>query len=756
MDPKQNQKPLTIKSLTRTPIGSVFVNDLKDIFSALLCKLNLKDLPPLKKPSIIKLPIISKKKYPYCFTIKNAIEVMENLSIDIKHGSTLTKISYETKPKFAFELIQIFFSSKLLHCPDDKTMDKLNSSCSQNFLLQPTPKGVAILHWFCQRVGISQMMNCNLPDILNSKFNSMELITFERDSRSDLIIHNEYWDKLLFLQIMGSKLNIWSTNSPPDEIKLLGDYFNKEDSNNGVKNMLNPSLALTNEDTFFEYLRNRQNELIEKESKLNSLSNNDSNNNNNNKNQQQQQSSPNSNKYNQIKANNKNHEISPFYHKFFTNPDSDSHVQYYTSKNGLRFFKSKSIFVNNKKVQIDNCFSGKAIVQYLMDCTDLMYQIEAIKVASFFLKYELIKSISNSNEFKPSKDSIYILTEKGLDLVKWDNHIKMKISPSENVGQSDSELIKNLEESELESESQSESESEDEEDEFGIPKQIDFSKIDQNSVGLSLNQILQDPGLKYLLRQFMITNLCVENLNAYDDIIEFQRRMNVLKKLLSLKDKAKEKYLKRAEVQELIQDEIDSKKILITFRAAIKRLSEVSLIKVYNIYAIYLSDNAPNELNIDSNLKSSVQKLITDEANMNLIQSSTSLLFKDSDLIDLKQSSFPIGGGKWKNKINEEDDGDVFINPTIREIPKNDEINNSKLQQPPVLTLNLRNNHFKKNSPSPTDIVLGPTLKFLNDVNVHYDQIKSKAVKMMETDSLNKFLISKEFNVLKVSLPNNK
>lgn len=740
MDPQHPSKPLIIKSLTRTPIESVSVLDIKDIFSALICKLNLIDDSHVKKQSIMKLTLLSKKKYPYSFTVKRAIEVLRDLSIDIKHGSTLTKISYETKPKFAFELLQLFFSSKLVHCPDDKTLDTLGSSSSS--LLQPTPKGVAILHWFCQRIGISQMMDFNLPDILKSNFNSMELITFERDSRSDSIIHNEYSDKLIFLQIMGPKMNIWSNHSPPDDIKRLGDYFNNNNSADGVKNIINPSLALTNEDAFFEYLRNRQHELVEKEA---NASSDTKINQQQNQHQKQLQNTADPNKSN---FNNEN-EVSPFYHKFFTNPDSDSHIQYYTSNIGLRFFKSKSLIVDGKNIQINNCFSGKAIVQYLMDCTDLMYHKEGIKVASFFFKHELIEcpSSPNSIEFKSSKDTIYKLTQKGLDLVKWGNQATQTKEKMSIFIKSNSNFNSPIKEP-----TSSEGSDEGSDDEFGMPKPIDFSKLEHLSEELSLNQILKDPGLKYLLRQFMITNVCDENLNAYDDIIEFQRRMNILKKLLSLKDKAKEKYLKRAEVQELIQDKLDSKKILVTFRAAIKRLSEISLIKVYNIYAMYLSDNAPNELNIDFNLRSSVHKLITNESNMNLIQSSTSLLFSDFDLGNPKYPQSPIIGptGGWTRRINEEENikRDV-TSQTITETSGSDSFTDGSAG----LTLKLKNTQFKEGSPSPTDIVLGPTLMFLDDVNVYYDEIKIKVVKMMETDSLSKFLNSDQFNELKVSLP---
>lgn len=703
------QKSLTIKSLTRTPVGSVFVHDLKDVLAALLCKLELTDEVSAKKPSIFSL--ISKKHYPYTFTLKRAIEVMGDLSLNIKHGVTLTKISYETKPKIAMELMHIFFSAKMFHCPEDKTMETLRS-VSQSVVLQPTPKGVAVLNWFCQRIGISQSTNMGLPEILGSNFNSMELITFERDPRSDIIIHNEYWDKLLFLQVMGPKMNIWSTTAPADEIKLLGISFFNLATNDAGCSFVNPSLAFSNEEGFFEYLRNRQ---AEHDMKMQTEREKAA------KSSQSQLKSP------------KTANRSPFYHKFFTNPDSDSHVQYYTSKNGVRFFKTKSAVVDGKRVEIPCCFSGKAIVQYLMDCTDLMYPKEAIKMASFFLTYNLIENACSTveTEFIPTKSALYRLTTKGMELTKWNDPLatspRMSFDP-----------LSSCQSSEQDFESESDSL---QDNELHVPIQSNHTQSNEDYSDLTLKDILKDPGLKFLFRHFMVANLCVENINAYDDIVEFQRRIAVLEKLLTLKDKAKEKYMRRTNVMELIQEDCNNNKVLVTFRAAIKRLCEMSLVKVYNIYAMYLSDNAPSELNMDSNIKATIQRLITNEANMNLIQSS-SLSFNDTEAVSPKYPSLTNSSGV-SQRLGKEDNAPS----TIREVP-------IKPTSSSVLTLDLKRKNTDNSSPSPTDIVLGPTLMFLDEVNTYYEQIKVQTVIMMEKDSLSKFLSSQEFNALNVHLPN--
>lgn len=673
----------------------------------------------------------------------------------------------------------------MLHCPEDKTMDRLDNNAPSSTLLQPTPKAVAILHAFCERIGINQMVDFELPEILQSSFNSMELIYFERDSRLDSIIHNEYWDKLLFLQVMGSQMNVWSSSSSPEHIKNLGECFSEKNTNpqngnqNGIPNIINPSLALTNEDEFFQYLRKRELELLEREKNSSAPKVNSN-------------VETNSTKKELTKKNNKQilqHEVSPFYHKFFTNPDSDCHIQYYTSKNGLRFFKAKTYTDDDNKIQTCyRCFSGKALVQYLMDCTDLMYLGEAIKVSKCFLKYQLIEPLnSQSVDFKNTKESLYVVSDKGLGLLKWkyaktaetsnvtiNNKFSSSVdkglfrngkgSASSGTGTGVESLISTITRSTIESYSDDGINGESDEvdsdldvsgdNPLAFPKPIDFSKKALSSSStlsnLSLIQVLHDPGLKYLLRQFLIANVCVENLNAYDDIVEFQRRIKVLKKLLSLKDKAKRKYIRRKEVQELISHDDcpkdNSKKVLITFRAAIKRLSESSLIKVYNIYAMFLSENAPNELNIDSKLRKDVQKLITNESTIRLIQSSTTLLFEDSPFKPKQQYSSPSyeSSGRW-SAINKNK------KPILREVPDPSvsESPSNRPSTPPTLKLNLKIPTMKIiNTPSPTDVVLGPTLNFLDEVNFCFDQIKDKTFKMMETDSLGKFLSSKAFKDL--------
>lgn len=697
MTGRNNLKPpFTVKSLTRTPLGSIYVNDLKDIFSTLLFQLDLSYKEP--KKSIFSLV---KKDHNFSFTVSNAIEILGKLNLEINYGSTVTRISYEIKPKFAMELLQIFFHSKMLHCPDDKTMSKLTSKM---IILQPTPKGVAILHSFCLKFGIYQVENIKLPKILNSNFNTMELITFERHSRTDSIIHNVYSDKILFLQVMGRKMNIWSALNGPDSIDGLGNYFNKfEDKSNFLfSDCLNSSLEPS---SFFAYLKQRQAEAqhlqkqndieIKKEKIWNPL---------------------------------KQDEITPFYHRFYTNPDSDSHVQYYTSNCGLRFFFKRIIKVNGKEKSVYHCFSGKAIVQFLMDCTDIIYYNKAVKVASVFLKLGLIENQTEpAGEFIDSKSHIYNLTNKGYELLQWPKKIVENIIDP--LAKSKSITI----------ESSSEN--------FEVNSCEDFNcKAAKN---ISLFSTLHDPGLKYLFRQFLTTNLCSENLNAYDDITDFQRKMSVLKKLLRFKNKAK-RDIQNSELMELIND-ISSSSItdnkIVTIRMAIKKLSEKCLMSGYNIYALYLSDNAPNGLNIDFKLKEGIKELVSSKFDLMMMPLDSKEL--EHSLVE-DRKGFPDCSARQE------------VNDNIDNVPLKNSLNSSltttikEAEKYPNTTPTLQLQNYKNlalSISSPTTISLGPSLKVLIKMETFYDEVKINVGRMMESDSLDKFLNSDIFNNIPIALP---
>lgn len=717
---------ISLKSLNRTPSGNIYHHDLKNIFAVLLFCLDLKN--DVKKSSSI-LKFNFKKTFSYTFTVEKAIQVMANLSINLNYNMTSTVLSYEINEIFAFDLLQIFYSAKLLHCPEDKTCKKITS---KKMTLQPSPKGVAILYQFCLKRGISNLQDVKIPEILFSNFNSMQLMEFERHIRTDNIIYNEHSDKLLFARLMGPSMNIWSSKNGPDQIPNLSSTlslkpkFNNQqvfgaDKSNESNDIQNNTL--TDSAAFLEYLRKRQNDVASEEN-LNVSDGDESNN------------SP------SISVTNNFNDVSPFYHRFFTNPDSDSHIQYYVSNKGVRFFKQKIVSIKGNEVIVNNCFSGKALVQCIFDCTDLMYYKDALKIANNFFKWGLIENKSynfeSDKQFMPNRDALYVLTGAGNQAVKW--FVNANISPASCTSKNAS---------------------------FDSPSSASMS-INKNK--LTLAAILADPGLKYLLRTFMIENMCVENLNLFDEIIEFQKKVKILKKMVSLKDKEKSKYLEEIKNDKVFEITIQQQKSnalnykRLTIYTAMNKLTEYCLSKLYTIFAMYLSEDAPNEVNIDSKLRFQVQNYIQSEG-----------IFNGSDInisdirmkmnIQNDRTIEPLELEESEASIKEDDDvkvedrnGALVVDKQIdtNEDDKSSEksistqIEDKKFNKPVKShkNLGLKLKHLRDvdvPEVSPTDIFFGPKLKFLDDMGVYYEEIKRKVYRMMERDSYGKFLESDLF-----------
>ena len=112
---------------------------------------------------------------------------------------------------------------------------------------------------------------------------------------------------------------------------------------------------------------------------------------------------------------------SPFHHRYFTNPESDAHSQYYVSSVGVRLLKDKIVLVGpNKSVTVDYCISGKAIYQWILDCTDIINPNHAHEIARLLVKHNLIKPVSFSSSLSFSRDAFYQLSTLGLALSLWD------------------------------------------------------------------------------------------------------------------------------------------------------------------------------------------------------------------------------------------------------------------------------------------------------------------------------------------------
>lgn len=426
-----------------------------------------------------------KRHFPFCFTLDEAVEKMTQLNHKFNLSSTSITLSYTIKHHLALDLLQKFMDAKLIHSPADRTEDTMKPA----IFLQPTPKGVALLQTFCEKQGMKLESH---PPILYSSLSTMRLFHFERSATTDTIVYSSHLVSLLFTKFIGDKPNVWSAFDQPELISIPR------------KRQSSTDFGFCSSDIYAEE------ESIESDHPL-------------------------------VQA-------SPFAHRFFTNPDSDSLMQYYTSSKGVRMCYRKPF----EEFTTEYCFTGKAALQWLMDCTDVMYVHEGGQICDLLLKSELVVAITASPSlspkvgFKTTRDSFYTLSEKGWHLIKGVTSSKDGEEATSDIS-SDETVIKKL----------------------------------------RLHDVLKDPGMLHLFRAHLESEFCSENLFVYSEISTLLDQMGVLEGFLASES---------SDVRE--RDLI------------IQKLSDECLSKAYSIYSTFLTVGAPKELNINHDLKQEISKVM--------------------------------------------------------------------------------------------------------------------------------------------------
>lgn len=536
-----------LKNFNKTPSGKIYEHELKDIYAMTIICMELKE----QRGTKIKFNPLN-KTYPFSFHIGEALETMKHLNVKIELSKTTTTISYSIKAELGSALLKKFFGAKLLHSPADRT--RFNPK--HNVLLQPTPKGVAIVQDFYKKIGGKRE---NLPPILLSCLNSMELFKFDRDPISDKILYSDYFLQLVFVKLMGEYPNTWSPDNKPD---TLPQVENKLDFNEGYDFSLLGFDRATNLQSIYPGCEGINSWDTSADSSTSSF------------NEDEKKT---------------NDTISPIYHRYFTNPESDSHIQYYVSNSGVRFHKNK-VFSDSKSgdVMFKLCISGKAICQWLCDCTDIISNDHAIEIADLLLLAKLIRPItlypSNANHkrFQADRNSFYILTKSGLDITHWSG-----VNSSNESYDVRSEYSNVLNFNEFSSE--------------GVESFInskDFNNPNESKVPIiSLKDNLQDPGMRYLFKKHLENEFCSENLEAYLQLKQFEKKITILSKLLRLKKKSKTENIKKLSFQ-------------------IVQAANTSLALAYHIYFTYLSSDSPFPLNINYNLKERIAAVMVNKSSV--------------------------------------------------------------------------------------------------------------------------------------------
>lgn len=679
---------LTATNFNRTPDNLIFTDDLKKIYSILIICLKLEEK---SKSSQKKLLNVLNKSYPYTFSTREAIEEMSDLKLYMDINSTIVHISYSLSADQAYDLLCTFMDAKLLHTPADRTRDEPKD----NVLLQPTPKGIAILQRFVIQMGIKEK-----PPILMSAFNSMQLFFFERSSVNDAIIHSEYFIQLLFIKMMGTRPNIWSPTNSSEKLPTLAALAEQPDS------------TFTFENTSLDFTCT---ECKDGSSGLGSVPE---------------------------KILKDTERESPFAHRFFTNPDSDSHVQYYVSDSGLRLPKARTFGKDN--IVIKHFFSTKSLWQWLMDCTDLMYPRETVSIVALFYKAGLIvpillpPSLNACGKFIISKMAYYTLSKSAWDIIQWNAEgkgLSAKTLKSQFLDQTENKTDFITTEKyilDLDEKSQNQFESDTE-----IPQ-----KIEQKLV-IDLNYILKDPGLRYLFRTHLEKEFCVENFDVYLEIKKFSKKMTILKNIINSKNATEKRNIEKHRLSFLSQKVLE-----IMNSTIIKKINECLAI-AYHIFSTYITTGAPFELNINHELRTSITNIMINPESFSL------RTFNKKDLNPFEENVIHPYTSYESLQINETyksiSSKSLFSrlapkkSPTLIQATKTTlselEKKSNDFSQRTILDFN---NHFQIPSTSSPEILVN-SLRTLKELYILFEVVGKHMYRLMKIDSVPKFLNSEMY-----------
>ncbi|KUI68886.1 Developmental regulator flbA [Cytospora mali] len=230
--------------------------------------------------------------------------------------------------------------------------------------------------------------------------------------------------------------------------------------------------------------------------------------------------------------------------------DSDSVTDYRDGLTGVKMAAERKVGGKTYK----NTFTGKAVTDWLMDCSTTVDRRETFDLASLFVEYELMESIQPdraymgqypaSHQFQPTKHAIYQLTAKGQDLV---NGALTRGRASE--GESSGNIRP------------------------GIARDSNTQRLDK---------ILTDPALRLLFRENLRETHCEENLSFYIDVDEFVRSCK--------------QAIRQAQ-----------KNPTSTSMDGIKEI----MAQAYGIYNAFLAPGSPCELNIDHQLRNNLATRMT-------------------------------------------------------------------------------------------------------------------------------------------------
>ncbi|KAK7427437.1 hypothetical protein QQZ08_006043 [Neonectria magnoliae] len=254
--------------------------------------------------------------------------------------------------------------------------------------------------------------------------------------------------------------------------------------------------------------------------------------------------------------------------------DSDSLHDYRDGLTGVKMAAERK--VNGKSYR--DTFTGKATVDWLMDCSTIVDRRETIEIATLFVEFDLMEVVAQDraymsqnpgcNVFQPTKYALYQLSQRGKDLI---NGTGSRGRASESEGGAASQRN-------------------------GITRDSNTQRLDK---------ILTDPALRLLFRENLRDTHCEENLSFYQDVDEFVHSC---------------KAVTRAAQKNPSTTSMDGVKEIMA--------------QAYGIYNAFLAPGSPCELNIDHQLRNNLATRMTKAVGQDVAMIDTLLevtsLFEDA------------------------------------------------------------------------------------------------------------------------------
>lgn len=297
---------------------------------------------------------LGSRRVSYGFTTSQALQALGNMAMKVTTTNISTTLSYKINADVGRELLARCFDAHLVYCPGDRTLATVPSDSS---MMQPTAKGVAVVARFVAKLGVAPE---KWPLIITLNYNSLALISFQRNPIDDTILLSPKLIQLIFSWMMGPQPNVWDPFNPPDPISIQLAHGN-------YPGLPQERLHLMPQST--------------------------------------------------SSSSNSKAEVLPYHHRYYTNPELDLLSQYYSSAAGLRLIKhvGKVIRCFSGKgicqwlmdcTDLDSPRQAVVIASHMMN----MGLIQAVLESPLRLA---------EGQFTPHRSCYYSVSERGLAALRW-------------------------------------------------------------------------------------------------------------------------------------------------------------------------------------------------------------------------------------------------------------------------------------------------------------------------------------------------